>query len=61
MNYREAPSLEIQEWINTNEDITVEKLKGKIVIIYAFQMLCPGCLPHRQIKQRDYKISNLFF
>ncbi|MCP4969640.1 MAG: redoxin domain-containing protein [Arcobacter sp.] len=60
MKYRESPSLEIQEWINTNEDITLEKLKGKIVIIYAFQMLCPGCLPHSipQSKRLYEKFKN---
>ncbi len=60
MNYREAPSLEIQEWINTNEDITLEKLKGKIVIIYAFQMLCPGCVQHSipQSKRLYEKFKN---
>ena len=58
--YRQAPSLEIQEWINAENEITLEKLKGKIVIIYAFQMLCPGCVQHSipQSKRLYEKFKN---
>ena len=41
-----APELKIQKWFNTNEDLTLAKLRGKVVVIEAFQMLCPGCVMH---------------
>ena len=39
---RKAPELDIAEWIN-GEGITLEELKGKVVIIEFFQLWCPGC------------------
>ncbi len=41
-----APELQIQKWFNTNEDLTLAKLRGKVVVIEAFQILCPGCVMH---------------
>ncbi len=41
-----APQLEVSEWINTTEPLTLSALKGKVVVIHAFQMLCPGCVTH---------------
>ena len=39
--------LEVSEWLNTNgKDIKLSDLKGKVVIIDVFQMLCPGCIIH---------------
>jgi peroxiredoxin len=43
-NFRDAPPLEIAEWFNTSEDISLESLHGRVVVLYAFQMLCPGCV-----------------
>lgn len=42
----EAPELEVQKWLNTKEDLSLKKLRGKVIAIYAFQMLCPGCVEH---------------
>lgn len=42
----QAPELSILEWFNTDQDITLASLRGKIVVIEAFQMLCPGCVLH---------------
>lgn len=39
-----APPLSVQKWLNTDHDITLDSLKGQVVAIYAFQMLCPGCV-----------------
>jgi peroxiredoxin len=39
-----APKLEVQKQLNTNEDLSLEKLRGRVVAIFAFQMLCPGCV-----------------
>ena len=41
-----APELQVSAWLNTPEPLTLSALKGKVVIIYAFQMLCPGCVSH---------------
>jgi len=45
-NYSKAPDLEISKWLNTNDSISISDLEGKVVIIEAFQMLCPGCVNH---------------
>jgi peroxiredoxin len=41
-----APDLIIQEWFNTAENISLKTLRGKVVVLHAFQMLCPGCVSH---------------
>jgi len=39
-----APELITQKWLNSDVDISLANLHGKVVVIYAFQMLCPGCV-----------------
>ena len=41
-----APPLLVDRWFNTPHDITLESLRGKVVVVEAFQMLCPGCVSH---------------
>lgn len=41
-----APELQIDQWLNVDGDIALEDLRGRIVLIEAFQMLCPGCVAH---------------
>ena len=41
-----APELEVQRWFNAPAPITLASLLGKIVVLHAFQMLCPGCVAH---------------
>lgn len=41
-----APELQTSYWLNTDKDITLESLRGRVVVIEAFQMLCPGCVSH---------------
>lgn len=41
-----APELMVSQWFNTKEDLSLKKLLGKVVVIEAFQMLCPGCVSH---------------
>lgn len=43
---RIAPELEVQAWLNTEQPISLESLRGRVVVIEAFQMLCPGCVSH---------------
>lgn len=39
-----APELQISDWLNTPQPLTLESLRGKVVMLHAFQMLCPGCV-----------------
>jgi peroxiredoxin len=41
-----APELTVSQWFNTDQPITLQSLRGKVVVIEAFQMLCPGCVAH---------------
>ena len=41
-----APELETSQWLNTLEPLRLSGLKGKVIVIHAFQMLCPGCVSH---------------
>lgn len=41
-----APALAVSRWFNTEADITLADLRGRVVAIEAFQMLCPGCVSH---------------
>ena len=43
---KEAPPLSVRRWYNTDSDISLHALKGRVVVIEAFQMLCPGCVSH---------------
>ena len=46
MTPRTAPALQVKQWFNTPHHITLESLRGKVVVLEAFQMLCPGCVSH---------------
>ena len=39
-----APPLVVERWFNIDQPITLEGLRGRIVVLHAFQMLCPGCV-----------------
>lgn len=41
-----APALDVVAWINTPKPLSLLQLKGKVVVIHAFQMLCPSCVAH---------------
>jgi peroxiredoxin len=41
-----APELIVQEWFNAPTNISLKALRGKVVVLHAFQMLCPGCVSH---------------
>jgi peroxiredoxin len=41
-----APALDAIAWVNTLEPLILSEQKGKVVVIHAFQMLCPGCVSH---------------
>ncbi len=39
-----APELDVVQWFNTQGPLTLAALRGKVVVLHAFQMLCPGCV-----------------
>lgn len=41
-----APELQVVRWFNAPTPPTLAALRGKVVVIEAFQMLCPGCVSH---------------
>ncbi len=41
-----APELAISRWFNTDDTPTLADLRGEVVVLEAFQMLCPGCVSH---------------
>lgn len=40
------PELHVSEWLNTPKPISLAGLRGQVVVVHAFQMLCPGCVAH---------------
>ncbi|MGQ0609918.1 MAG: redoxin domain-containing protein [Paracoccaceae bacterium] len=41
-----APPIIASEWLNTPVPLTLEALRGRVVVVECFQMLCPGCVSH---------------
>ncbi len=41
-----APDLQVIDWFNTPRPLSLQDLRGRVVLIEAFQMLCPGCVSH---------------
>lgn len=47
MKNQKAPEIVCSEWLNTaSSSMRLQDLRGKVVVIFAFQMLCPGCVSH---------------
>lgn len=46
MNHLLAPELQTSLWLNSPTPVTLAGLRGKVVFIEVFQMLCPGCVSH---------------
>lgn len=43
-SYGQAPAWQVERWFNTPEPLSLERLRGKVIVLEAFQMLCPGCV-----------------
>lgn len=41
----EPVTLDVERWINS-PPIEIADLRGRVVLVEAFQMLCPGCVSH---------------
>ena len=39
-----APEWDVTQWFNTPNPIALADLRGRVVVVLAFQMLCPGCV-----------------
>ncbi|MEH6416083.1 redoxin family protein [Pseudomonas sp. CGJS7] len=44
--YPQAPALHIEQWLNTEHPLSLASLRGRVVALHAFQMLCPACVSH---------------
>lgn len=53
-----APELNTMQWLNTIAPITLSALRGKVIVLGAFQARCPSCvsraLPQMQRVQRAF-------
>lgn len=53
-----APALRAAGWLNTPQPLSLAALRGRVVVLHAFQMLCPGCVlhgtPQAQTVQRHF-------
>ena len=45
-DHEKPPELAVTRWLNAKETPALADLKGKVVAVLAFQMLCPGCVSH---------------
>ena len=63
-----APEIAVSQWFNTADSLTLAKLRGRPVLLHAFQMLCPGCVAHgtpqaerahRMFKRTDLAVIGL--
>lgn len=54
----DAPELEVRDWLNSDAPVSLSSLRGRVVLIEAFQMLCPGCVSH-SLPQAS-KVTQLF-
>jgi hypothetical protein len=41
-----APAWQVSQWFNTAQPLDPAGLRGRVVVLHAFQMLCPGCVLH---------------
>lgn len=41
-----APDWQASQWFNTGAPLDLARLRGRVVLLHAFQMLCPGCVSH---------------
>jgi hypothetical protein len=59
MESRPAPEWSVSRWFNTGVDApTLASLRGKVVMLHAFQMLCPGCVQHAV--PQSIKVAEVF-
>ena len=53
-----APELAVSQWFNTRTPLTLEGLRGRVIYLHSFQLLCPGCVSESLPQVR--RIERLF-
>ncbi|MEY4514811.1 MAG: hypothetical protein RLZZ450_6933 [Pseudomonadota bacterium] len=46
LTFTVAPELRVDQWFNEKPSFRLSSLRGRVVVVFAFQMLCPGCVQH---------------
>lgn len=46
MNEAATIELDCSRWFNTAEPLRLAALRGRVVVLHVFQMLCPACVAH---------------
>ena len=41
-----APEWQTGQWFNSDRPLALGDLRGRVIALHAFQMLCPGCVQH---------------
>lgn len=58
-----ASAIQAVRWFNAAEPLSLERLRGRVVLIEAFQMLCPGCvslgLPQAQRVRETFREADV--
>ena len=44
--FNQAPAIIAEQWYNACQAPNLNQLRGRVVVVEAFQMLCPGCVQH---------------
>jgi peroxiredoxin len=57
MNFPAAPEWCISEWLNTPKPLSLARLRGQVIVLHAFQMLCPACVSHALPQARRLTIA----
>jgi len=64
----QAPELTVQTWFNTDRPLALSALRGRVVVLVAFQVLCPnsvsGAIPqarriHETFEPKDVAVIGL--
>lgn len=58
MRPRPAPAWQISEWLNTPQPLTLDALRGRVVLVEAFQMRCAACV--RDALPQAMRVAKLF-
>lgn len=57
------PDWSVERWFNTARPLSLADLRGKVIMLHSFQMLCPGCvaqaLPQAQTVQDELAGADL--
>lgn len=40
------PDWQVRRWFNSDRDLELADLQGRVALIHPFQMFCPGCVQH---------------